>query len=162
VWSYIANDSLRDLGAKPFCDFIDEGLLVRSKFPLSELERDTAKYCREYGCYQTAIDPYQAQKTGENLEQEGLEVISMTQSTRYFNEPIGELRACIADGRFRHDGNPLLRWAMGNAVLVTDRQDRVMYAKNESEEKIDPCVALTMAFARAMAAPSRSDGYFTY
>jgi phage terminase large subunit-like protein len=161
-WSYIATDSLRDLSAKPFSDFIQDGLLTRSKFPLSELERDASRYCREHGCYQVSIDPYQAQKTGENLEQEGLEVVSMAQSTRYFNEPIGELRACISDGRFRHDGNELLRWAMGNAVLVTDRQDRVMYAKNESEEKIDPCVAMTMAFARAMAAPSRSDGYFTY
>lgn len=162
VWSYIAKDSLRDLSAKPFCDFIEKGLLVQSKYPLSELERDAARYCREYGCYQVSIDPYQAQKTGENLEQEGLEVVSMAQSTRYFNEPIGELRACIADGRFRHDGDELLRWAMNNAVLVTDRQDRVMYAKNESEEKIDPCVAMTMAFARAMVAPSKADGYFTY
>ena len=162
IWSYLAMDSLRDIKAKPFCDFIDKGLLRRSKFPLSELERDAAEYCRQYGCYQVAIDPYQAQKTGENLEQEGLEVVSMAQSTRHFNEPIGELKACIADGRFRHDGDELLRWAMGNAILVTDRQDRAMYAKNEAEDKIDPCVALTMAFARAMAAPSRSDGYFTF
>lgn len=162
IWSYLAMDSVRDIMAKPFCDFIDKGLLRRSKFPLSELERDAAEYCRKYGCYQVSIDPYQAQKTGENLEQEGLEVVSMAQSTRHFNEPIGELRATIADGRFTHDGNELLRWAMGNAVLVSDRQDRIMYAKNESEEKIDPCVALTMAFARAMAAPSRSDGYFTF
>lgn len=86
----------------------------------------------------------------------------MPQSTRYFNEPIVELRSAIAEGRFKHNGDPLLRWAMGNAVLITDRNDRVMYAKNECEDKIDPCVALTMAFARAMAAPSKSNGYFTY
>ena len=37
-----------------------------------------------------------------------------------------------------------------------------MYAKNEGEEKIDPVVAMTMAFARAVAMPSRSEGYFTF
>ena len=86
----------------------------------------------------------------------------MAQTTRHFNEPIGELRQAIIEGRVRHDGNPLLRWAVGNAVLVTDRQDRVMYAKDQCQEKIDPAVAATMSFARCIAMPSRSSGYFTF
>ena len=162
TWAYIALNTTRDLKAKPFSDFIDNGDVIVSKYPISELERDLINTARDYGAYEVAFDPYNAQQTGERLEGEGLSPVTMAQSTRHFNEPIGELRAAIADKRFMHDGNPMLRWAMGNAVMVTDRQDRVMYAKNESEEKIDPCVSLTMAFSRAMHAPSRSDGYFTY
>ena len=162
TWAYIARSTTRDLKAKPFSDFVDDGSVIVSKYPISELERDLIDRAREYGAWEVAFDPYNAQQTGERLEGEGLSPVTMAQSTRHFNEPIGELRAAIADKRFTHDGNPMLRWAMGNAVMVTDRQDRVMYAKNESEEKIDPCVSLTMAFSRAMHAPSRSDGYFTY
>ena len=162
VKSYISEDTPRDVSAKPFCDFIDSGLLSQTKYPISDLENDLIEACRENGCWEVAFDPYQAQRTGERMESEGLEAVTMAQSTRHFNEPISELRAAIADGRFRHDGDPLLRWAMLNAVLVTDRNERIMYAKNECEEKIDPCVAMTMAFARAMYGPSRSNGYFTH
>ena len=163
-YSYLAMDSVRDISVKPFCDFIEDGLLIRSRFPLSELERDCVKYCRETGCYQVAFDPYNAQQAGERISQEGIEAVTMAQTTRHFNEPIGEIRAAISDGRLKHDGNKLLRWAVGNAIIVTDRQDRMMYAKNECEpgKKIDPVVAMTMAFARAVAMPSRSEGYFTY
>jgi phage terminase large subunit-like protein len=161
-YSYLAMDSVRDISVKPFCDFVENQLLIRSRFPLSELERDCVRYCREFGCYQVAFDPYNAQQAGERISQEGIEAVTMAQSTRHFNEPIGELRAAISDGRLRHDGNKLLRWAVSNAVIVTDRQDRMMYAKNECEEKIDPVVAMTMAFARAVAMPSRSEGYFTF
>ena len=161
-YSYLAMDSVRDISVKPFCDFVENQLLIRSRFPLSELERDCVRYCREFGCYQVAFDPYNAQQAGERISQEGIEAVTMAQSTRHFNEPIGELRAAISDGRLRHDGNKLLRWAVSNAVIVTDRQDRMMYAKNECNEKIDPVVAMTMAFARAVAMPSRSEGYFTF
>ena len=160
--SYIARDTERDLDVAPFNDFVESGLLTVSRHPISELERDLVEACRNNGCYEVAFDPYNAQRTGERMEEEGMEGVTMPQSTRYFNEPIVELRSAIAEGRFKHNGDPLLRWAMGNAVLITDRNDRVMYAKNECEDKIDPCVALTMAFARAMAAPSKSNGYFTY
>jgi phage terminase large subunit-like protein len=160
--SYIARDTERDLDVAPFNGFVESGLLTVSRHPISELERDLVEACRNNGCYEVAFDPYNAQRTGERMEEEGMEGVTMPQSTRYFNEPIVELRSAIAEGRFKHNGDPLLRWAMGNAVLITDRNDRVMYAKNECEDKIDPCVALTMAFARAMAAPSKSNGYFTY
>jgi len=51
---------------------------------------------------------------------------------------------------------------IGNAVLVHDRQDRVMFDKKASAEKIDGVVAMTMALGRAMHAQSKSNGYFTY
>ena len=162
VKSYIAKDTERDLSVNPFAEFVESGLLKVSRHPISELERDLVDVCRDNGCYEVAFDPYNAQRTGERMEEEGMDAVTMPQSTRYFNEPIVELRAAIAEGRFKHNGDPLLRWAMGNAVLITDRNDRVMYAKNECEDKIDPCVALTMAFARAVSCASRSSGYFTY
>ena len=162
VWTYLAHDTVRDTSARPFCEFIEEGLIRQTKYPLSDLERDVVEQCAEYGCYDVAFDPYQAQATGERLESEGLSAATMAQTTRYFNEPITELRQLIADGRFTHDGGRLLRWCMQNAVLISDRNDRVMYAKAECSEKIDPVVAMTMALSRAMTAPPRSNGFLTY
>jgi phage terminase large subunit-like protein len=45
-----------------------------------------------------------------------------------------------------------------NAVAVKDRQDRWMLAKAASSQKIDPLVALLMAWRRCMAAPTRGTG----
>ena len=162
VQSFIARDSLRDVMVEPFSGFIDSGLLKRVRYPISELEASLIDSCRRYGVQEVAFDPYNAQQTGERLENEGINAFTMAQSTRHFNAPIAELRSAIQDGRLTHDGDPLLRWAMQNAVLVTDRNDRVMYAKNECEDKIDPCVAMTMGFGRAMAAPQKSDNFLIY
>lgn len=162
VWTYLAHDTIRNTEQKPFSDFIDSGLIRQAKFPLSELEKDTEEQCTALGCHQVAFDPYQAQATGERLENQGMEPVTMAQTTRHFNEPIAEMRQAIADGRFSHDGNPMLRWCIGNAVLVTDRNNRVMYSKADCDEKIDPVVAMTMAFSRAMVAPSATSGFWTY
>ncbi len=158
VKSYIARNTPRDLNAIPFCDFIEQGLIKVTDSPITDLQRD---FVDDYWTYYTtdcAIDPYQAQQFGEQVEQEGVVISAMPQTTRHFNEPIAELRQAIADGRFKHDGSPLLRWCLGNAVAVRDSSDRWQYDKASSSQKIDPLVALTMAFGRAMLARGRSKG----
>lgn len=160
TWEYLATDTERDITIKPFVDFVDAGLIRTSKYPISELEKDLVRQCYKLGCQEVAFDPYGAQKTGEYVESEGLIPMSMTQSCRMFNEPIEVLRGCIKDGRFRHDGNPCLRWMISNAVVVYDRNERIMYDKKTSAEKIDGVVSMTMALSRAMHAPPRTSGYF--
>ena len=160
VKSYIAVDTARDLTKEPFNHFIANDQLRTSKYPVSELEQDFIKDANTHGCSEVAFDPYQAQRSAENLESNGIPAVAMPQTTGHFNTPITELRQCMADGRFTHNGDPLLKWAIANAVTETDKQDRMMLCKRESIEKIDPAVALTMAFARAAAAPGREGSYF--
>jgi phage terminase large subunit-like protein len=52
----------------------------------------------------------------------------------------------------------MLRWCVGNAVIVQDRQMRVMFDKRNSAEKIDPVVATVMAYKRAMVAARKATG----
>lgn len=158
--SYISTDTTRDLQKEPFNGFVESGLLRTTKFPVSELEQDFILAARQHGCQEVAFDPYQAQRSSENLESNGIPAVAMPQTTGHFNTPITELRQCMADGRFTHDGDPLLKWCIGNAVTETDKQDRMMLCKRESIEKIDPAVALVMAFSRAAAAAGRADSYF--
>ncbi len=157
--SYIAQDTPRDLTKEPFRGFVDSGILRVSRYPVSELEQDFIAEARRFGCFEVAFDPYQAQRSAENIESHGVPAVAMPQTTGHFNTPITEIRQCMVDGRLTHDGCPLLTWAMGNAVTETDKQDRQMLCKRESVEKIDPAVALVMAFSRAALAP-HSDGEF--
>ena len=160
--SYIAQDTPRDLSKQPFNQFVSDEILTVTKYPVSELEQDFIEAAQSHGCYDVAFDPYQAQRSAENIEGHGIETVAMPQTTGHFNAPITELRQVMTDGRLTHDGCPLLTWCVGNAVTETDKQDRQMLCKRESSEKIDPVVAMAMAFSRCTAAPTRSNSYFIF
>src|SRR5690606_15634141 len=52
--------------------------------------------------------------------------------------------------------DPVLTWAMGNAVAREDANGNIQLAKNRSRDRIDPAVALVTAHARAMHAEGAS------
>ncbi len=151
-WAYIADNCRRDVSVQPFADWIDQGILTQCKYPLNEMETDLIQF--DEGCQvdMVAFDPHGAQMMAENCEQNGIEAVSMQQTTTQFAEPINELLAAVADGRLTHDGCPLLRWSNGNAVLITDTNLHSRFDKKSSKEKIDPTVAVTMALRMAMIA----------
>jgi len=77
-------------------------------------------------------------------------IVEVPQTIRYISEPTLHLRGCVLDGKLVHDGDPVLMWAMGNAVTREDANGNIQLAKNRSRDRIDPAVALVTAHARAM------------
>lgn len=100
-----------------------------------------------------AFDPYQAMHLVRLLMDEGVACVEMRPTVLNFSEPMKELDKLIAEKRLRHDGNPVLRWMIGNVVAVRDHKDNVYPRKEREENKIDGAVAAIMALARATAAP---------
>ena len=158
TYAYIASDTKRDLAVKPFSEWVHKDLLQVTKYPVSKMLVDMIEKLRAYRVDSVAYDPYNGQQISEEIEQQGFEIARMSQTCQMFHAPICEFKEVLASGRFRHDGNPLLRWCVGNAVLVSDSQNRVMFSKRDSSEKIDPVVSLHMAFWRASVAPRRATG----
>lgn len=155
---YLAEDSPRDVTKQPFAAWVHGGQLTVCKHPIARLQADLIQDCSDLGVSEVAYDPYNGQQLSEDLSAEGLKAAKMAQNYSMFNEPIGDLLEAVLAGRFVHDGNPLLRWAVKNAVTVKDRQLRVMFDKSASSEKIDPAVAMTMAFRIASTAQTRASG----
>jgi phage terminase large subunit-like protein len=158
TWSYISRSTTRDLTAQPFAQWIDDGLIKVTDSPISDLQADFVDQYWDNYCFDAAIDPYQAQQFGEQVTQQGVTIATMAQTQAHFNEPIADFRQACAEGRFKHDGSPLLRWCLSNAVAVKDRSDRWMLDKSSSSSKIDPLVAMLMAYRRCMVAPTRGGG----
>lgn len=158
VYSYISEKTERDLTKMPFSMFIYDGLLRKCEHPNTDLKADLLEKMQVFGATKVAFDPSNARSLAEELTQAGMIAASMGQNCTNFNEPIRDLLAVIREGRFIHDGNPLLRWAINNAMCIRDRQDRWMYDKRDSADKIDPCVAMTMAFRLATLEPARATG----
>ena len=153
-WSYILEDTPRDLSKSPFPDWIESGHLRISKTPVSDLEQDLIEACYKWNVHAVAFDPAQAQATSETLQSNGITAGRMQQSHYMFHEPITDMMASLKAGRLRFDGNPVLKWAAGNAFLVQDRKQKVMLDKQQSKDKIDAIVSATMAYRMAMIAPT--------
>jgi phage terminase large subunit-like protein len=66
------------------------------------------------------------------------------------NAPMKELERRYLSGEIQHMNDPVLNWAMSNVVADQDPAGNIKPAKNKSNEKIDPAVALIMAVGRAM------------
>tara|TARA_R110000868_G_C10910090_1_gene764896 strand:- start:60 stop:1760 length:1701 start_codon:yes stop_codon:yes gene_type:complete len=155
---YIAEDTRRDLTKSPFFQWVYDDLIKRSRYPIADLRDKITETCDKNGCRMVAFDPYNGQMIAEELKQAGLEPFRMAQTHALFNEPIRDMMAAIDEKRLLHDGNELLRWAINNCVLYRDRKDNWMYDKAHSAEKIDPAVAITMAFRVASIIPARASG----
>lgn len=67
----------------------------------------------------------------------------------------------VLDGKLKHSGNPLLRWAVANVVVDTDPSGNRKPAKNRSRGRIDPAVAAIQAVSAASRAPAAADWSFT-
>lgn len=158
VQSYIGDDSERDLQQMPFVQWIHDGYIQRTKYPTADLRDSLVEKCFSSGCSTVAYDPYNAQTLSEELSREGLQVLRMPQNHAMFNEPIRDFLQAIRDGRVTHDGNKMLRWCAGNAVVYRDRKDNWMFDKKASADKIDPIVAVVMAFRVCCLAPARYTG----
>jgi phage terminase large subunit-like protein len=50
----------------------------------------------------------------------------------------------VTERRLVHPSNPVLNWAMGNAVVMADPAGNRKIAKEKTRFRIDPAVALTM------------------
>ncbi|MFY3772159.1 hypothetical protein AHYW_001755 [Providencia manganoxydans] len=101
---------------------------------------------------ESPIDPHGATNLSHQLADEGLNPITIVQNYTNMSDPMKELEAAIASGRFHHDGNPIMTWCMGNVVgkFLPGNDDVVRPIKEQNENKIDGAVALIMAIGRAM------------
>lgn len=157
--SFIAGNTPRDLSQAPFAEYVHQDLLKVSDRPIGDMRDSLLAACRDFGgIHEIAYDPYNGQQFSEEVENEGITIASMAQTTAMFHEPIEDFRQAMQDGRIRHDGNPLIRWFISNAKVTSDRQLRWMFCKKSSAEKIDGLVAITMGFRRAALAPGRAIG----
>jgi phage terminase large subunit-like protein len=105
------------------------------------------------------MDPHGATNLAHQLEDEGLTPVTIIQNYTNMSDPMKELEAAIASGRFHHDGNPIMTWCVSNVVgkNLPGNDDIVRPIKQGNDNKIDGAVALIMAIGRAMLAVNETN-----
>lgn len=106
-------------------------------------------------CY----DPYNATHFAQELDAQGIMTVEVRQGMRTLSEPTKAFREEAYRDNILHEPNPLLDWAISNAVTKRDHNENIMMDKEKSTNRIDPIAAVINAFSRAhvMAEEDLSD-----
>ena len=95
-------------------------------------------------------DPAYFERSAQALADEGLPMVEHPQSRSRMVPACSLAFEQIAAGRVRHDGQPTLTDHVESAVQRTSDLGWTL-SKGRSRRKIDACIALVMALARAHA-----------
>lgn len=148
--SYIPENRLAEVRNDIYDDCVARGFLKATKgssiyFPhiLQQVVDDSELF----DMVDVMVDPWNSLEFSQGLKAKGIEVTEFRMNVGNFSEPTKTLDALIREGRWHHNGSPLLRWAIGNIVCTYDVLDNVLPKKSHEKLKIDPAVALIMALA---------------
>jgi len=144
-----------------------QGLIITSQgrvLDYNVIKDKIAALANLYDLQEIAVDRWNVNQIVKDLEKIGEKhgkkdwLVGFGQGFASMSAPIKELETMIISGdRIAHDGNPVLRWMMGNVQVIRDDAGNVKFTKAKSVEKIDLMVALAMAMGRAQVAPIQAD-----
>lgn len=143
----------RQLDKSPWREWIRDGWVTVTDGKSTDtgaIYRTFAERWEMWDIRGVAFDGNNAREWGSTINRQyGLEGYAFPQVYSKYNEPTRELGIAMAEGRVLHGGNPVLAWAAGHAIGRTDGNGLIMPDKARSRDKIDPIVAVVMAFSEA-------------
>jgi phage terminase large subunit-like protein len=116
--------------------------------------------CRDkYGwnIQEVCYDEWNASQLAQNLESDGFIPVKIIQGLKTLSEPTKKFRTYAYQKKVAHDNNPVIDWAMGNAVTKMDANENFQLDKKKSRDRIDPAASIINAFVRAMYGHSHTD-----
>ena len=105
----------------------------------SEVGRDLRAWAEQFAPREIGFDPHQAAQLSTELTQEGYEVTMVPPHTKHYSPATKELKALMIDGKYRHPGNRMMRWMVGNVHCAENWREEVYprKEKKDSTTKID-------------------------
>ncbi len=100
--------------------------------------------------HEICFDPYNATNFSNEEMEAGYTCVEIRQGVRTLSEPTKLFREMIAEGKVIHDGSPLLKWCLANAVTETDNNENIKLSEQNASDnrRIDLLAAAINALAR--------------
>lgn len=159
---YLPEAAVQDGRNSQYSGWEIEGRLIATPGDITDIDRieqDIRDDASLWGFREVAYDPFQATQLSNRLGAAGFEMVEVRPTVLNFSEPMKELEALVLDGRFHHDGDPVLAWMVSNVVCHMDAKDNIYPRKERPENKIDGVVALIMALARYVSEEDEGTSY---
>lgn len=172
-WIWTPADTLAERAHRdraPYGQWRDEGWLLTT--PGTRVDhrciRDALGELRDYGVTiaRVGFDPWHADQLITQLQTEdgfGLEqIVEVAQTYHGMSAGCSALEAAILAGSVDAQGDPVMTWAAGNAVVQRDGKDNIYPVKKRSRGRIDPIMALAIAFVLAARPAAAAPTYQLY
>jgi len=115
---------------------------------IRQLSARIVEICDDYDLNYLGYDPWNSTGVIQLLIEYGMPenvLLKMPQTYSTYNEPFKKLLSWLGNGKFKHDGNEVLRWMANNVACKEDPSGNIRPDKGKSAEKIDGICALLMA-----------------
>jgi phage terminase large subunit-like protein len=108
-----------------------------------------------FNLQEVAFDRWGSKYMVRKLTEMRFPLVEHGQGFASMSAPMKAFERATMQGRLRHNGNPVLAWAVGNVHRDEDAAENVKPNKARSWGRIDPAVAAIMAVGRAEAATAK-------
>ena len=137
----------------PYLDWINAGYINATPGNVTDyrhIKADILALAESYNLKAINYDRWNSSQIVQELIEEGAEMIPFGQGYKDMSQPTKDLERVARSGALAHDGNPVMRWMMGNVALQIDPAENVKIDKKNSSEKVDGPVSAVMSLAGAM------------
>jgi phage terminase large subunit-like protein len=116
------------------------------------VKADILRAMQDYDLKELGFDKWNALQLANELLELDVPLVEIPQNTGGMYPGSKKLEELVYGKRFRHNGNPVLRYAAGNVALLFDSNGNFRPDKKKSKlsGRIDPIVASVMALSRAV------------
>jgi phage terminase large subunit-like protein len=127
----------------------------------NRIRADIVELGDRYSIQEIRYDRYNATQIVTQLtEQDGFVMVPCGQGFVSMNAPTKEFERAVVGRTIAHDGNPVLAWMIGNAVIKIDEAGNIKPDKKRATERIDGVVAAIMALLGTLAGDEGADAIY--
>ena len=139
----------------PYRDYADRGWItltpgnvvdqMKIKEHVQESETDG-----DIKVHEICFDPYQATLLSTLFQEDGYTTVEVRQTVPSLSEATKLFRELVISGKLVHDGSPVLRSHVANAIQITDSKENIMITKKfaGSTKRVDLLAAAITALTR--------------
>lgn len=161
VRNYLNEDAIEDGRNSQYEGWANQGRLIATPGNVTDyglIEDDIRDDARQFRIDELGFDPWQAEHLRQRLADDGLNTVEFRQTVANMSEPMKTLQALVLEGRFHHNGDPVLTWMVSNVVCHCDAKDNIYPRKEFPENKIDGVIAVIMALALLLRRSQPQEG----
>lgn len=154
-FSWIPEDNMRERVERdrvPYDQWVDAKFIAATEGNVIDydyIRSDVGDLAEEFEIVEVGYDPWNATQLAIQLQDDGMTMVPVRQGFQTLSEPSKELEKLVLEKKWRHGGNPVLRWAASNVAVKTDPAGNIKPDKSKSTERIDPVSSLVNALERA-------------
>ena len=136
----------------PYSLWIKQGYITATEGDVVDYDY-IKKYIKDlhfiYPVTQIGYDPYNATQFATDMEKDGFVMVEVRQGMLTLSEPTKDVEALVLQKRIITNKNPVLTWAISNAIAKTDANENKMLDKSKARFRIDPAAAMIISHTLA-------------